>query len=147
MASTTQALIQTLQQAERGPAIVAATSLGRIGGPEACEALAAGLRSHHDPIVRTACADALGQIGGQDAATALILALDDAVRTVWLSAAEALMALEDEAMPAVVALFQSAHLAERNAALHGLLWLTVEYDDPEVSMSDSADAGVWGWWN
>jgi HEAT repeat protein len=140
-------LIWALQRADRGPAIVAAASLGRIGGPEACEALAVAVRGHADPAVRTACVDALGHIGGQDAATALILAMGDRERAVWLSAAEALMALEEEAMPAVIALFQSPALADRNAALHGLLWLTVEYHDPEASMSDPADTGLWGWWN
>ena len=147
MASSTQALIWALQRAERGPAIVAASSLGRIGGPEACEALAEAVRGHADPAVRAACADALGHLGGQDAATALILAMNDPERAVWLSAAEALMALEEEAMPAVIALFQSMDMVDRNAALHGLLWLTVEYGDPEVLMSDPADGGLWGWWN
>jgi HEAT repeat protein len=147
VASSTQALIGALQRAERGPAIVAAASLGRIGGPEACAALAVTLRSHADPAVRTACADALGHIGGQEAAAALILAMGDSERAVWLSAAEALMALEEDALPAVIALFQSQDMPDRRAALHGLLWLTVEHDDPEASMSDPVEAALWGWWN
>lgn len=145
--SSIQALIERLRQPERGRAIAAAAALGRLGGPEACAALADALRFHADPAVRTACADALGRMGGMDAALALVRVLGDRNRVVWHSAAEALMGLDEEAFPAVIALLLSRDSNDRRAALSGLLWLTLEHDEAEASMSDEAVYTMWGWWN
>ncbi|MBL8146773.1 MAG: HEAT repeat domain-containing protein [Anaerolineae bacterium] len=147
MKSIVEVLIERLGQPERGRAIAAAAALGRFGGPEACTALGDALATHADSAVRSACADALGRMGGRDAACALVRVLGDRDRVVWQSAAEALMGLDDDAMPAVVSLFQSREQRERRAALSGLLWLTVEHDESEVSMSDDVNYTVWGWWN
>ncbi len=136
-----------LRRADRGPAIMAAAALGRLGSPEACAALAASLSDHADAAVRTACADALRRIGGPEAAEALVRALGERDRVVWHAAAEALMALDSEAMPAVIAVLRAPDMIGRRAALSGLLWLTVEHDEPEASMSDDVSYAVWGWWN
>ena len=147
MKSIVDLLVERLRHPERGRAIAAATALGRFGGPEACAALGEALATHTDSAVRSACADALGRMGGIDAACALVRVLGDRDRVVWQSAAEALMGLDEDAMPAVITLFQSRETRERRAALSGLLWLTVEHDESEVSMSDEINYAMWGWWN
>lgn len=147
MRLTSHELIAALRRPERGPAVRAAAELGRMGGPEACAALADALRAHPEAVVRAASAGALGQIGGEQAAQALVGVLGEPDRMVWHAAAEALAGLDDEAMPAVIALLQSRDQGARRAALSGLLWLTVEHDDPEVSLLDDVVSGPWGWWN
>jgi len=140
-------LISRLHEQKGAPAIAAAAALGRFGGSLACAGLGRALLTHADSTVRCACADALGRIGGMDAARALVRVLGDRDRVVWQSAAEALMGLDDDAMAAVILLFQSRDRAERRAALSGLLWLTVEHDDSEASMSNEVNYTAWGWWN
>ncbi len=147
MTLTPDELIAVLRRPERGPAVHAAAELARIGGPEVCAALADALRAHPEPVVRAASAGALGQIGGDAAAQALVSALGEPDRMVWHAAAEALAGLDDEALPAVIALLQSRDRGARRAALSGLLWLTVEHDEPEASMSEDVVYGPWGWWN
>ncbi len=140
-------LIMVLRGADRARAINAAEALGRFGGPEACAALRDSLLDHAEPTVRVACATALGLMGGRDAATALVSALNEPDRVIWHAAAEALAGLDDEAMPAVIEMLLQPETPLRRAALSGLLWLTVEYDEAEASMSDDLILGAWGWWN
>lgn len=136
-----------LRTGSRERAQTAAEALGRLGGPDACAALADALLGHSELPVRVACANALGVMGGSAAAEALVGALNDRDRVIWHAAAEALAGLDDEAMPVVIELLQRPDAALRRAALGALLWLTVEYDEAEPSMSDDGMWGAWGWWN
>ena len=145
--TSTATLIAQLQDSDRAAAITAAAALARIGGPEAVNALESALQNHPELAVRVASADALGQIGGLEAAMALARMLNDGDPVVWRAAAEALHALDRDAMPAVVELLQSAQMDQRMAALRAALWLTVPYDDPEASVSNIELFDAWGWWN
>ena len=140
-------LAALLQGSDTGAAIAAATELGQLGTDEAAAVLEAVLLGQARSAVRVACADALGSIPSLDAATGLVRALNETDPLIWHAAAEALAGLDEEAMPAVIALLQSREADFRRAALRGLLWLTVEHHEAEVSVSDFDFLNGWGWWN
>jgi HEAT repeat protein len=140
-------LVFALANGDRAQAQNAAEALGRLGGLEACAALGNGLLHHKETPVRVACANALGVMGGSDAAEILVGSLNEPDRVVWHAAAEALAGLDEEAMEAVLVLLQKSDPSFRRAAMNALLWLTVEYDEAEPSVSDDLILGGWGWWN
>lgn len=82
-----------------------------------------------------------------DAACALVRVLGDRDRTTWHAAAEALLELDEEAMPAVILMFQSQKPAERRAALSGLIWLSLEHDEADAALTEDVVYAMWGWWN
>lgn len=139
--------IIVLQSDSRERAQTAAEALGRLGGPDACAALGDALLGHNEISVRVACANALGVMGGSAAAEALVSALNEPDRVIWHAAAEALAGLDDDALSAVTDILQRPDPALRRAALSALLWLTVEHNEAEPSMSDGEIWGMWGWWN
>ena len=67
----------------------AATSLGRLGGPEATDGLTKAI-ADSDPYVRKAVVSALGKVGGPEAAARLIETMDDSDSGVRCYVAEAL---------------------------------------------------------
>jgi HEAT repeat protein len=71
----------------------AVRALGRLGVPQAAEAIAASLAPDEDPGLRAAAARALGRIGNPDSAPALARCLDDPHYWVAHNAAGALAAM------------------------------------------------------
>lgn len=126
----------------------AAEALGTIGEPSAVDGLEDALTHDANDFVRYAAATALGQIGDASSAPILIRALNNPNSHVWHAAAEALWSMEEHAMPALIAAIIDESSDTRRAALKGILWLSVEYDEEEArERSNDEWVTMWGWWN
>lgn len=123
----------------------AAEALGTIGEASAIDGLEDALANDSNDFVRYAAATALGQIGDASSAPMLIRALNNPNSHVWHAAAEALWSMEEQVMPALIEAIIDESEDTRRAALKGVLWLSVEYDETE--RSDDEWVTMWGWWN
>jgi HEAT repeat protein len=84
-----EVLRHSLEKKRRSTAAAAVTALGRIGGAEVIDSLAAALEAEDDTLV-VAAAGSLGATGEPAAESPLIAALDRDGPTVWPAIAEAL---------------------------------------------------------
>jgi HEAT repeat protein len=130
-----------------------AVALGKILHPESLPALIQALDDENS-YVRFATVRALGDFLQQsdplneDLVMLMLIALDDDNTHVWHLAAENLWAVGETAILIVLKAFHAPEKHIRHVALKGLLWLSLEYDDPILDDIELPNAPrTWGWWN
>lgn len=117
------------------------------GRANALNALEDALLHDDNDYVRCAAAVALGKIADPSSIEPLLKTLQTDNTHLWHAAAEALWYMEEEATPYIQQAMLSEDVATRRAALKGLLWLSVEYDDENAPDDEEEWIGVWGYWN
>jgi HEAT repeat protein len=102
-----EALCRVLDDPDARTAEAAAESLGRIGDPEALDALIRASGAHHGIWVRDASIGAMGRIGTSRALRPLVRLLSDCSEPTWLRAAAAHALAEARLTDAVPALLKA----------------------------------------